>query len=124
MCTVPRYTTTAQITKAFKNANDILVTTFTTDQNDKLFHVNNISQLKNGQPIWRKTEVMLYPNFFYSDQSDIEHLHTASFHTDHIDNYCTEEKQLTHNNTRPDIPLSREYLAHPPDIVYYVSKSC
>ena len=122
--TVPRYPTTAQITEAFKSADDILVTTFATEQNGKLFHVDNISQLTNGQPIWRKTEMMLYPNFFYSDQSDIEHLLTTSFRIDHIDNYCTEERRLTYNNTRPAIPLSREYVAHPPVLVYYVSKSC
>ena len=121
--TVPRNPTTSQITEAFKDVDDILVTCFATDQNGKLFHVKNISQLTNGQPIWRKTEVMLFPNFFYSDQSDVEHLITTSFHIDHIDNYCTEETRLTHNNKRPAIPLGREYVAHPPALVYYVSKS-
>ena len=121
--TVPRYPTTTQITEAFKEVDNILVTCFTTDQNGKLFHVNNVSQLTNGQPIWRKTEVMMYPNFFYSDQLNILHL-TTSFHIDHIDDYCTEERRVTYNNTRPAIPLSREYVTHPPALVYYVSKSC
>ena len=119
---VPSNPTTAQITEAFKNANDILVTCFATDQNGKLFHVKNADQLTNGQPIWRKTEVMLFPNFFYSDQSDIEHLLTTSFHIDHIDNYCTEERRLTHNSRRPTIPLNRECVTHPPALVYYISK--
>jgi len=63
---------------------------------------------------------MLFPNFFYSDQSDVEHLITTSFHIDHIDNYCTEETRLTHNNKRPAIHLGRECVAHPPAL--YLSR--
>ena len=60
---------------------------------------------------------MLYPNFFYNDQSDVEHLITTSFHIDHVDNYCTEERRLAYNNKRPAIPLNREYISHPPALV-------
>ena len=122
--TVPSNPTTAQITEAFKNANDILVTCFAMDQNGKLFHVKNVSQLTNGQPIWRKTEVMLFPNFFYSDKADVEHLKSSGFHIDRTDNYCTDEKRLAYNEKSPSLPLGKEFVIYPPAWVYFVSKSC
>ena len=67
----PRNPTTAQVTKAFENADDILVACFAVDNGGNLFHIKNINHLKHGQPMWRKTEVMTFPNFFYSDRSNI-----------------------------------------------------
>ena len=119
---IPRYPTTAQITEAFKDDNDILVTCFAVDAKGDIFHVNNVNQLSYGQPIWRKTEVMLYPNFFYSDQSSITQILTAGLHIDKIENYCTEDRRVAYNNKNPTIPLSKKYIEDPPALVYHISK--
>ena len=119
---IPRYPTTAQVTEAFKDDNDILVTCFAVDAKGAIFHVKNVNQLSYGQPIWRKTEVMLYPNFFYSDQSSISQILTAGLHIDKIENYCTEDRRVAYNNKNPTISLSEKYIEDPPALVYHVSK--
>ena len=121
---IPKYPTTAQVTEAFKDDNDILVTCFAVDVKGDIFHVNNVNQLSYGQPIWRKTEVMLYPNFFYSDQSSISQILTAELHIDKIENYCTEDRRVAYNAKKPAIPLSKKYIEDPPALVYHVSKPC
>ena len=119
---VPKHPTTAQVTEAFKNANDILVACFAVDSKGSLFHIKNINQVNHGQPIWRKTEVMTWPNFFYSDQSNISHALTSGFHVDSIENHFTEERRVAYNNRKPDIPLNRKYTENPLVLVYHVSK--
>ena len=121
---IPKYPTIAQVTEAFKDVDDILIACFAVDAKGDLFHVKNIKQLKHGQPIWRKTEVMLYPNFFYSDQSSITHVLTAGLHIDRIENYCTEERRVAYNSSKPNIPLSKKYVQNPPALVYHVSRPC
>ena len=119
---VPMHPTTAQVTEAFKNADDILMTCFAVDAKGNLFHVKNIDQIKHGQPIWRKTEVMMFPNFFYSDKSNITHMLAAGFHIDSIGNYFTEERRIAYNNKKPNIPLKEEITENPLALVYYISK--
>ena len=91
---IPRYPTTAQITEAFRDANNILVTCFVVDSRGEIFHVENIDQLTHGQPIWRKTDVMLFPNFYYSDQAIVKQFPNTGFHIDKIEDHYTEEKGL------------------------------
>ena len=119
---IPKYPNTAQVTEAFKDADDILVTCFSVDASGKIFHVKNVNQLAHGQPIWRKTEVMLFPNFFYSDHSTIQQFLSTGFHIDKIENHYTEEKRIAYNETNPNIPLSKEYVNYPTALVYHVSK--
>ena len=119
---IPRYPTTAQVTEAFKDDNDILVTCFAVDAKGDIFHVKNVNQLSYGQPIWRKTEVMLYPNFFYSDRSSITQILTTGLHIDKIENHCTEDRRVAYNNKNPTIPLSKKYIEDPPALVYHISK--
>ena len=123
--TVPRYPTTAQVTAAFKDADDVLIACFALDKNGKLFHVTaqNVNQLEIGQPVWNKTELTMFPNFFYSDRLKIEQLHSAGFHIDQIVSYCTKERRLAYNKEQPAITLSNDFITHPPFIVHYVSKS-
>ena len=120
---IPRYPTTAQVTEAFRDADDILVTCFAVDSKGNIFHVKNIDQLTHGQPIWRKTEVMLFPNFFYSDQATITQFLHTEFHIDKIEDHYTEEKRVAYNSTNPTILLSKDYVKYPTALVYHVSKS-
>ena len=119
---IPRNPTTTQVTEAFKNADDILMACFAVDMRGNLFHVKKISQLKHGQPIWRKNDVVTVPNFFYSDRSDVTSTIAAGFHIDSIENYFTEERRVAHNNTKPNIPIKKEYVENPLALVYHISK--
>ena len=120
--TIPNHPTTAQITKAFNNTDDIIATCFAVDAKGDLFHVKKISQLSYGQPIWRKTDVMMFPNFFYSDKSTVIQILTAGLHIDSVHNYFTEERRIAHNNNKPKILLNKRFSEYPIHLVYHVSK--
>lgn len=120
---IPKNPTTAQVTEAFKDSDDILVTCFAVDNEGEIFHVTNINQLTHGQPIWRKTEVMLFPNFLYSDRSTIEQFLNTGFHINAIENHYIEEKRLAYNRTNPPIPLNSDYVNYPTALVYHVGKA-
>ena len=119
---MPSNPTTAQVTEAFEDINSILMTCFAVDAEGDAFNVKNIDQLTHGQPLWRKTETMMYPNFFYSDQSTITHINMAGLHIDSIENCYTEERRVAHNNKRPNILLDNKCTDNPIEMVYYVSK--
>ena len=119
---VPRHPTTTQVSEAFKNADDILLACLAVDIRGNLFHVKNLNQLKHGQPIWRLSEVMTFPNFFYSDKSNITNIIAAGFHIDSIENYFTEERRVAYNSKKPKILLKKEFVENPLALVYHISK--
>ena len=120
---IPKYPTTAQVTEAFKNASDIIIMgCFTIYPKGDIFHIKDVDQLSHGQPIWRKTEVITFPNFFYSDHSTTTHILTAGLHIDSVENCFTEERRAAHNSKKPDIPLNKICIENPPTLVYHVSK--
>ena len=119
---MPKNPTTAQVTEAFKDSDDILVTCFAVDAEGDIFRIKNINQLTHGQPIWRKTEVMLFPNFLYSDQSTIEQFLNAGFHINKIEDLYSEERRIAYNRAHPIIPLSSDYVKYPTALVYHVMK--
>ena len=123
LTTVPKHPTTSQVTEAFRNTNDILVTCFAVDDKGEIFNVTDTNQLTHGQPIWRKTEVMTFPNFFYTEQSIIEHFNSSGLHIDRIENHFQEDKRIIYNSSTPAIRLSTDYVKYPTALVYHVSKS-
>ena len=121
--TLPKYPTTAQITEAFKDDIGLYVAIFAVDAEGNAFRVKNINQLTNGQPIWAYTDVMMFPNFFYSDQSIITNILEAGFHIDSIQNYFTEDRRVAHNSKGPRLPVIEKCVKEPLALVYYLSKS-
>ena len=119
---MPKNPTTAQVTEAFKDSDDILVTCFAVDAEGDIFRIKNINQLTHGQPIWRKTEVMLFPNFLYSDRSTIERFLNAGFHINKIEDLYSEERRIAYNKAHPIIPLNSDYVKYPTALVYHVMK--
>ena len=120
---MPKYPTTAQVTEAFKDFNDILITCFAVDAKGDIFHVKSVNQLTDGQPIWRKTEVMMFPNFHYTDRSSITEILAAGLHIDSIENYCTEERRVIYNDKKPiGVALHKNYVKYPLALVYHTSK--
>ena len=119
---LPKFPTTAQVTEAFQNNNDIYLTCFAVDAQGDVFHIKDISQLSHGQPIWRQTEVMIFPSFFYSDQSTTAHILAAGLHIDNVKNYFTEERRVAYNSKNPEIYLHKECVQNPLVLAYYISK--
>ena len=121
---VPKNPTTPQITKAFEDCNDIgiHVTTFAVDDNGDAFRVANIDRLTHGQPVWKYTDVIFYPNFFYSDQSTITGILEAGLHIDSIENCFKEEARIEYNSKGPSNPISEKCVKEPIMLLYHVSK--
>ena len=72
------------------------------------------------QQIWKYcTDVRVFPDYFYSDHSNITQILSAGFHIDSIENYFTEEKRVAYN---PNPPLIKKFMKKPTALVYYVSK--
>ena len=119
---IPKHPATAQVKEAFDDSNDIIMICFAVDVKGDIFHVKKINQLSYGQPIWRKTEVMIFPNYFYSDKSTVTQITTAGLHIDSVHNYFTEERRVVHNSKKPNILLNQYYTENPIALVYHVSK--
>ena len=119
---VPRHPTTTEVTNAFKEENDILMCSSAVDAEGKIFLINDTNQLKHGQPIWRRTEVMTFPNFFYSDYSNKTGVIAAGFCIDSINNYFTEERRITHNSKESKLVLNKKCVENPLALVYCISK--
>lgn len=119
---LPKHPTTAQVTEAFKDVDDIYVTCFAVDNQGNVFHVKNISQLRHGQPIWKQTDVIMFPNFFYSEESTVAHILEAGFCIDKVENYFTEERRAAYNSTNPKVPLHKDCVENPQALVYHICK--
>ena len=119
---LPKNPSTAQVTEAFKDVNDIFVTCFAVDAEGEIFHVKDISQLTDGQPIWKQTEVMMFPNFFYSEQSTVKHIVEAGLSIDNVENHFTEDRRVSYNSNNPSIPLHKDCVENPLALVYHISK--
>ena len=121
---LPKNPTTPQITKAFKDSDDIgiHVTTFAVDDKGDVFRPTSIDQLTNGQPVWKHTDVIFYPNFYYSDQSIITGALEAGLRIDSIENCFTEERRVGYNTIEPSIPIIEKCVKEPIMLLYHVSK--
>ena len=119
---LPQNPTTPQINEAFKDDIGIYVATFAVDDKGDAFRVKNISQLTDCQPIWTYTDVMVFPNYFHTDQSIVTNIVTAGLHIDSIENYFTEERRVTYNKKGPSIPIIEKCVKEPIALVYHISK--
>ena len=122
MAKMPKHPTITQVNEVFNDSNDIILACFAVDVKGDVFHVKKISQLSYGQPIWRKTDIMIFPNYFYSDKSTVTQILTAGLHIDSVHNYFTEERRIAHNNKKPNILLNKNFAENPIALVYHVSK--
>jgi len=119
---IPKYPTSAQVTKAFKNTNEIIMACFTIDDKGELFRIKMKSQVADGHPIWRKTDVMTFPNFFYCEQYVVETILAAGLHINKVKDCFTKERLMAYNKYNPVIRLSEDSMKHPNVLIYHVSK--
>ena len=119
---LPKYPTTPQITKAFKDDIGIYAATFAVDAKGDAFRVKSIDQLTDCQPIWARGDVMVFPNFFHSDRSIVTNIVAAGLHINSIENHYTEERRVAYNCKRPRFPIVEKCVKEPLALVYRVSK--
>jgi len=122
LASLPKYPNTTQITEAFRHTDEILTTCFALNKVGEILHVKNINQLDDGQPIWRKSETMIYPNFFYREIMIFAELLNKGFNINRIENPYTEERQTAHNSSDPLIALGNAYVTYPTALILHVSK--
>ena len=122
LTTLPKNPSTVQVTEAFRDVDDIFVTCFAVDAQGDLFHVKSANQLTHGQPIWKQTEVMMFPNFFYSEQPTVKYIIEAGLSIDTVENYFTEDRRVAYNSKNPSIPLDKDCVEYPLALVYHISK--
>ena len=122
LSTLPKYPSTEQLVEAFTKTDEILTTCFAFDEAGYTFLVQSPDQLTDGQPIWRKSEMMTYPNFFYSESMIITELLNNGFNIDRIENPFTEERQKAYNSANPKTVIGNSYVTYPTALIYHVSK--
>ena len=120
---IPDHPTQQQMSKAFEDLHDVVCICFAYDKNGSLFHVKNVNQLINGQPVVRKTYITTFPDFYYDDQFLVDQTTAAGLHIDKIENPFTEERQIAHNTLNPKVPFSKDVVDHPLYLLYHLSKS-
>ena len=49
------------------------------DQHGRMYQIADISQLCNGEPVWNKTPIITYPNYYYKDQFVKDQATSAGF---------------------------------------------
>ena len=119
---LPKYPNTAQVAEAFRHTDDILTICFALDKTGSIFYVTNTNQLTDGQPIWRKSEMMTYPNFFYSERMITTELLSNGFNIDTTENPYTKEMLTIYNSSNPMNILGSEYVTYPTALIHLVSK--
>ena len=63
-----------------------------------------------------------FPNFFYTEQSIIEHFNSSRLHIDRTENHFQEDKRIIYNSSTPAIQLNTDYVKYPTALVHHVSK--
>ena len=129
LSSLPKYPTTLQMNEAFHFEDEdeddigIYVATFAVDSSGDVFHVNNISQLTDCQPIWTYCDGKVFPNYFHSNQSIITSITSAGLHIDSTENLFTEKSRVAYNEKGPSIPITEECVKEPLALVYCISKA-
>ena len=122
LSSLPKNPTTPQIIEAFKDDIGIYVATFAVDATGDAFHVKNINQLTECQPIWTYSDGEVFPNYFHSNQSIITTILSAGLHIDSATNHFTEDMRIAYNKKGPSIPMIEKCVEEPLALVYCVSK--
>ena len=65
---------------------------------------------------------MMFPNFFYSEQSTVKHIIGAGLSIDGVENHFTEDRRVSYNSKNPCIPLHKDCVDSPLALVYHISK--
>ena len=102
--------------------NEIVRATFALDEEGRLYKVTNLSQLVNGHAVYTLTTIMVFPDYYYTDEFIQDQIKAAGLHLDRIECFCTEERRVAYNNSKQKFKLDKGVTDHPPHYLYHVSK--
>ena len=110
-----------EVNNAFQDLHELLHGFFTCDENGHLQKITNL-EMSNGQPIWAKTKIMTFADYFYDNHFFQQQINSAGLIIDNIENYYTEERRVAYNGTSPEFKLDKTYSNVPPFVLYHLSK--
>jgi len=122
LASLPCYPTNQQINEALVDLYDVVLVTFALDSTGYLYRVTDVNQLTNGQVVWIKTQIMVFPDYYYSIDFIDEQIKAAGLCIDYIEHYFTEERRVSYNNSKPRIKLEKAITEDPPFLLYHLSK--
>jgi len=111
-----------EIKDAFQIITDVVHLSFGLDQNGKLERIGDVAKMTNGQATWAKSEMMIFTNYFYSEQFFQQQIKAAGLNIDKIESYYTEARRIAYNSTNPEIKLDKITTDDPPFVLYHLSK--
>ena len=110
----------AEIADVLEKSGRVVRACFTKDKNEIMFPVTNTKQLANGQVIWFKTERMIFPNYYYTDEYLTNQIVSAGLSMHKIINPYTEERRVIYNLSDPKKQLGKTIIQQPPSLLYYI----
>ena len=116
------YPSQDEINNAFQDICDVVHVSFTHDENGRLHRITDADKLTNGQAVWSKTEIMVFPGYFYNEQFFQQQIEAAGLKLEKIENYYTEERRIAFNNTNPELKLAKVITDYPIFVMYHLSK--
>jgi len=119
---LPKQPTNEQINKEFADLNDLLLATFALDKSGYLYRVTDTSKLSNGHPVWIKTQTLVFPDYYYSDEFLQDQIKAAGLCIDQIEYCCTEERRIAFNKKSQGVQLEKAITDSPPNVLYHLSK--
>lgn len=110
------------ITEKLMTLSEVLSATFYM-KNHKLTLVTNESDLKDGDPIWRKLPELIVPNRFYTRESYIQQLKKYfTIEKMQLPHFKTEKARQAYNSGSKESQLGPAYVTHPPFVIFHVKK--
>ena len=122
LASLPKPHTNEQINKAFADLNDVIRVTFALDENGSLYRVTKVRQPPNGHPVWAKTQIMTFPDYYYTDEFLHDQIKAAGLHIDQIESHCTEERRIAYNKINQNNKLEKVITDNPPHFLCHLSK--
>ena len=119
---LPKQPTNEQVNTTLMGLKDIVRATFALDDRGHLYRVTDLSQLINGHSVYTCTPIMVFPDYYYSDEFIKDQIQVAGLQLDRIEYYCTEERRIAYNNRKQRYQLDKRVSENPPHYLYHLSK--
>jgi len=110
------------INEAFQDIKNVVQLCFTVNQNGRLGRITDVDKMTNGQTVWTKSQIMTFPDYFYSEQFIQQEIEAAGLNIDKIENYFTEERRIAYNSSNPEDEFDKTITDDPPFVLYHLSK--
>jgi len=120
---LPDHPTLSQVNKALEDLHEVIRVTFATDQHGRVYQIVDINKLDNGEPVWNKTQIITFPNYYYKDKFVKDQATSAGFCIDKIENIYSEKARLEYNNNQPaENQISKVITDYPLAYIFHLSK--